>query len=260
MDQKKVIALEERIPKLKIQRKQRSNRRLIFYLSFFFLLLLSVVYFQSPLSNVKEIKVNGNRYVSDEKIIKVSGLNDKTSFWNINKDFIEKELTSLVEIKEVSIDRKFPNILQITVKEYSRVAYLVTDGKYYPILETGKILTEENSKKRFPTDAPLLMGWKKNDELAEMAAEISKLPESLIQRISEIYYTPVKDDPLRITLYMNDGFVVSSTIRHFSAKIASYSALIKELDPKNKGIIHMRINPYFEQFDNEEEDKLESEG
>lgn len=260
MDQKKVITLEDRIPKLRIQRKQRSNRRLIFYLSFFFLLLLTVIYFQSPLSDVKEIQIEGNRYVSDEKIINVSGLNERTSFFGVNKQLIEVELTSLSEINKVNIERIFPNTVKITIKEYSRVAYLVVDGNNYPILESGQILDEEGSIKRFPTDAPLLIGWSSDEELAEMAAELSNLPESIIHRISEIYFTPVDEDPLRITLYMNDGFEVSSTIRHFSQKIAAYPAIVDELDPNIKGIIHMKMNPYFEQFDNEEEQEIESEG
>ncbi|UTR15185.1 Miff domain-containing protein [Salipaludibacillus sp. LMS25] len=36
MKEKKVIKIEERIPKLKERRKQRSNRRLIMYVSVFF--------------------------------------------------------------------------------------------------------------------------------------------------------------------------------------------------------------------------------
>ncbi|MCT8139021.1 FtsQ-type POTRA domain-containing protein [Anaerobacillus sp. CMMVII] len=260
MDQKKVITLEDRIPKLRIQRKQRSNRRLIFYLSFFFVLLLTVIYFQSSLSDVKNIRIDGNRYVSDETIITVSGLNERTSFWGVNKELIEGKLRELHEINDVMIERIFPNTLQIKVNEYARVAYLVVDGKNHPILESGMILEEEKAVKRFPTDAPLLIGWSIDEELAEMAAELSNLPESLIHRISEIYFTPVPEDPLRITLYMNDGFKVSSTVRHFSQKIASYPAIIKELDPNIKGIIHMKMNPYFEQFDNEEEQEIESEG
>jgi cell division protein FtsQ len=260
MDHKKVIPLEDRIPKLRIQRKQRSNRRLVFYLSFFFLLLLTVVYFQSPLSDVKNIQIEGNRYVSDEKIINVSGLNERTSFWGVNKQLIVEKLTSLQEISEVTVERVFPNTLQVKIKELSRVAYLEVEGKYYPILESGNILDEDSSMQRFPIDAPLLIGWSTDQELAEMAAELSNLPESLINRISEIYFTPVLEDPLRITLYMNDGFEVSSTIRHFSEKIRPYQAIVKELDPNIKGIIHMKMNPYFEQFDNEEEEENESEG
>jgi cell division protein FtsQ len=260
MDQKKVITLEDRIPKLRIQRKQRSNRNLIYYLSFFFLLLLTVIYFQSPLSDVKVVQIEGNRYVPDEKIITVSGLNERTSFWGVNKKGIVEELTSLIEISEAKVEQIFPNTVTIIVKEFTRVAYLVADGKYYPIIESGKILDEEPSINRFPTDAPLLIGWSTAEELAEMAAELSNLPESLIHRISEIYFTPTQEDPLRITLYMNDGFQVSSTIRHFSKKISAYPAIVKELDPNIKGIIHMKMNPYFEQFDNEEEQKIESEG
>lgn len=259
MDQKKVITLENRIPKLKNERKQRANRRLIFYLSFFLFLLLTVIYFQSPLSDVKVIEIEGNRYLSDEKIIATSKLGNRTSFWSVNKQKIEEEIMSLIEISDVSISRKFPYTVIIEVHEYTRVAYFVTDGKFYPILESGLKLGEK-SIMGFPSDAPLLIGWNTGNELAEMAAELSYLPESLIHRISEIYYTPDEVDPLRITLYMNDGYKVSSTIRHFSKRIAPYPAIVSELDPNKKGIIHMKMNPYFELFDLEEEQESESEG
>lgn len=258
MDLKKVITLEDRIPKLKEERKQRANRRLIFYLSIFFILLLTVIYFQSPLSDVKNIRIEGNRYVTNEQIIEVSQLNDRTSFWNIDRQKIEENLKSIIEISEVKVKRKFPNTVEINVKEYTRVAYLTEESKYFPILASGEILEEALSL--FPSDAPLLIGFYSENELSEMAAELSVLPESLIHRISEIYFTPVETDPLRITLYMNDGFQVSSTIRGFSEKIAAYPAIVRELDPSIKGVIHMRMNPYFEQLDNGEEEEIEGEG
>lgn len=259
MDQKKIITLEDRIPKLKNERKQKANRSMVLYLSVFFLLLLTVIYFQSSLSDVKVIEIEGNRYLSDEEIVTVSRLSGETSFWGVNKQKIESEIMSLIQISDVSVSRKFPYTVIIDVQEYTRVAYLVTDGKFSPILESGKILAADTLV-GFPTDAPLLMGWNNGSELAEMAAELSNLPEGLIHRISEIYYTPEELDPLRITLYMNDGFKVSSTIRHFSEKIAPYPAIVSELDPNNKGIIHMKMNPYFELFNPEEEQEIESEG
>ncbi|OIJ17747.1 cell division protein FtsQ [Anaerobacillus alkalidiazotrophicus] len=255
MDEKNVITLEDRIPKLKELRRQRANRRLIFYLSIFFILLLTVIYFQSPLSDVKVIVVEGNRYVSDKEIISISGLNDRTSFWGIDKQKIVGDLTRLNEINEIKVNRKFPSTILIKVKEHTRVAYLAVDGNFFPILDTGKIL--EDAINHFPSDAPLLIGFNTEGGLSEMAAELSVLPESIIQRISEIYYTPVENDPLRISLYMNDGFNVSSTIRHFSKKITAYPAIVRELDPNNKGVIHMRMNPYFEQFDIGEEEGIE---
>ncbi|MCD8500622.1 MAG: hypothetical protein LRY71_01750 [Bacillaceae bacterium] len=41
MDKQKIVSLEDRIPKLKQQRKQRANRRLIIYLSTFFFAIVN---------------------------------------------------------------------------------------------------------------------------------------------------------------------------------------------------------------------------
>lgn len=259
MDQQKIVSLEDRIPKLKLQRKQRANRRLIMYLSLFFFLLLIVIYFQSSFSDIRNVVVTGNRYVLEEQIILQVGLHERTGFWSINKDEMISNLTSLDEVKEVSITKSFPNTIEIHIEEYMRVAYLVNEGLYFPILESGKVL-EQIEIGSIPADAPLLVNWSADQILEEMAAELTKVSESIKQRISEIYHTPIESDPLRITLYMNDGNEVSSTVRQFSNKISSYPAIVKQLDSNKRGIIHMKMNPYFELFDYEEASDSESEG
>lgn len=221
--------------------------------------MLIVIYFQSPLSDVQNVLVTGNRYVSEEQILLKVGLHERTGFWNVNKDEMREALTSLEEIKEASIIKSFPNTIVIDIEEYSRVAYLVSGGLYFPILESGKVL-EQIEMGTVPADAPLFVNWLAGETLEEMAAELSKVPESIKQRISEIYFTPIEADPLRITLYMNDGNEVSSTVRQFSTKIVAYPAIVKQLDPSKRGIIHMKTNPYFELFDTEEEFYNESEG
>jgi cell division protein FtsQ len=42
--------------------------------------------------------------------------------------------------------------------------------------------------------------------------------------------------------------------------MAPYSSIVSELDPEKKGIIYMRMSPYFEEFNYEEEEDIESEG
>jgi len=81
MEKGKLIVLEDRVPKLQEQRKQKANRRLILYLSLFFILILFIVYSQSSLSNVSNIEVQGNKHVSDKDIVKESGMSKKTSYW-----------------------------------------------------------------------------------------------------------------------------------------------------------------------------------
>ncbi|OLO40800.1 cell division protein FtsQ [Alkalihalophilus pseudofirmus] len=259
MADEKVITINDRIPKLKEQRKQRANRRLIFFLAFFFLLILLVIYFQSPLSHIKTIEVHGNDYLPKEIIVDSSKLSSGTSIWQLDKEEVIARIVSLKEIESADISRKFPNKIEIHIVEYQRVAYMYQEGKYYPILSTGAFL-EELPPNVMPVDAPILRDWEPGPVAQELAAELTKLSDGLFNRISEIYYTPTEADPLRIIVFMNDGHEVHSTVRDFSDKIAPYPSIVKEIDPNKIGIIHMRMTPYFEEFDVEEEEEGEGEG
>lgn len=248
MEKGKVLTLEDRIPKLKQQRRQKANRRLIFYVSIFFLLIIGILYLQSPLSHVKNIEVVGNVHVSSEDIVSLSEITNKTSFWNLNVDSITKKINKNEQIKDAKIVRKLPNSIIITVTEMNRVAYAINEGKFYPILEDGNILKSIESTS-FPSDAPILMNWKQGEELQEMAAELAKLSPAIVNSISEIHHTPEESDSLHITLYMNDGHEVSATITDFAKKMSAYPAIVSQLDPELKGVIHMEVAYYFETYE-----------
>ncbi|MCD7033889.1 FtsQ-type POTRA domain-containing protein [Metabacillus sp. GX 13764] len=252
-----IIPIDERIPKLKEQRKQKTNKRLIFFLSVFFVLLLLVIYFQSPLSKVNEVNVKGNKYVSSEEIIKLSGITANTGFWNIQDDKVFSNVSKQKEIKSIRILKSFPNKVTIAVEEYERIAYAEKSGHYYPVLENGQVLGSVSD--HFPSDAPLLMNWKNAEQLQEMGAELSKLPEGIINSISEISFQPEKTDQNHLELYMTEGYEVSASMENFADKMLSYPAVIKQLSPGAKGIIHMEVGTYFESFDKKDEDKKEGE-
>ncbi|BAB06282.1 cell division protein FtsQ/DivIB [Halalkalibacterium halodurans] len=254
MGDEKVVTIHERIPSLKEQRKQRANRRLIFFLSFFFLLLLLVIYFQSPLSHIRSIKVEGNQFVDDETIIEASKLSNETSIWSISDEQLKANVESLEEVEAIEWHRVLPNTVVLEVKEYERVAYLFQEDQYFPILESGSFLSEL-PKYKVPADAPILVNWDQLSLVKELAAELNEMPDRVVQRISEIYHTPNDGDPLRITLYMNDGLIVQSTIRQFAEYMAPYPVVVKELDPDAEGILHMRMSPYFESFNIPEEEE-----
>ena len=260
MTDQKVVLLHDKLPTLKERRKKRSNRRLIFFLSFFFLLILTVVYFQSPLSHVQGIEVTGNRYVQDDVIMKASGISSGTSIWDIGEDNIER-IKEISEIKDVTIKQVFPNKVEIIIDEFERTAYLYSDGKYFPIIETGRFL-EALPKEELPVDAPILKNWEQGSEVEELTSELVKLPASITALISEIYYAPTQSDSLRIKLFMNDGHEVHSTIDKFSERMIDYPAIASGIDEGAKGIIHMRLTPYFEHLDVEDEEETvgEAEG
>lgn len=254
----KVITLEDRIPKIKQKRKQKTNRRIIAYVSFFFLIILCIVYFQSPLSKISSIKVTGNVNLATNEIIKLSGLSKGTSFWGIDKDEVIDKIEAHKEVKSVSLIKKLPNKVQISILELKRIAYIATGDSFYPVLENGYVMSSLNNNE-LPSNAPILFNWKKDSEIKEMVTELDKLPEAIQNSISEIHLDPKDTDPWRIRLFMTDGYEVVGTIRGFAENMTNYPAIVKELDSSVKGVIDIEV-PALKPYEIKGDDESESEG
>ncbi|KXG10460.1 cell division protein FtsQ/DivIB [Anoxybacillus rupiensis] len=260
LEKGKVVVLEERVPKLKKRRRQKVNRRLTIYIVFFFMLILCIVYFQSPLSYVKHIEIKGNQHISSEKIIQLSGLANGTSFWKVKEEKIKQAIEEHPEIKQVEMQKKFPNTIVLYIKERRRVAYIEHKQTFFPLLENGQILMK-NAPKTVLSDAPILVDWKRGEDIQDMAGQLAKLPPYILSAISEIHYAPSDEDRYHITVYMNDGFEVSASVKNFAEKMLLYPEIVKKLDPNVKGVIHLEVSNYFKAYDQpkkEDDDDNES--
>jgi cell division protein FtsQ len=262
VDTRKVVSIEDRIPKLKQQRKKKANRRLIMLLIFFFSLIAGIVYFQSPLSHVSGLIISGNSTYSVKYITSVTGITEETNIWKVDKEQIEGNIKKLPEIKSVKVDTKWPNKITISIKEYKRIAYVAKEKSFLPVLENGNIISNQLLS-NLPINAPVLINFKEGDELKEMTTALEELPSEVLNSISEIHHTPKETDDYHITLYMNDGNEVSATIRTFSEKMSHYPSIIGQLDSNQKGIIDLEVGSYFRAYDlegaNQNEEEQESE-
>lgn len=256
MEERKIVSIEDRIPKLKQTRKKKANRRLIVYLTILFLLIATVVYLQSPLSDVREVVVKGQQHVSEEEIKEISKITNETNIWQVESDKIKKRLESHNEITFADVNRKFPSTVQIEVEEAERIGYVKENGEFRPILENG---TELKSTSPLPGgDAPILAGFNKPTYLKEMSQELKELPDSVSSLISEIHWEPKEDNPYQIRLYMTDGYQVLASIRTFSSKMPAYPSIVSQLDKGLEGIIHIDVGAYFEEFTEAEQEQQES--
>lgn len=245
MSKKKIVSIEDRIPQLKQSRKKKANRRLVFYLTIFFLLISVIVYLQSPLSNVKQIVISGNSFVAEKEVIGLSNVNEETNIWAIDKKGIEEGVLDHPVIESVDISRKLPSTIEIQITEYDLVGYLRSDDEVHPILGSG--ITLPIHIESF-SEAPLLIGFTEEDYLKNMTSELEKLPKSILNLISEIHWKSTKENKNKIVLYMNDGYIVQGTIRDFANKMQVYPSIVSQLDPDSKGIIHIGVGAYFEEF------------
>lgn len=257
MEDRKVVTIEDRIPTLKAQRKQRANRRLIVYLSIFFFLILLIIYFQSSLSHIRTINITGNNFTTSEEVQKLSGLDQSVSFWNVDKKEVAAKIKKSNEIADVNITRQFPATVNINVSENERVAYLKKGSKYFPILQTGTILNALN-KGETPVNAPILLQWNESTELSEMAGELRKVKMGVINRISEIHYSPENKNAFNLTLYMSDGYEVRTSISGFAEKINAYPLIVNKLQDKPKGVLYLNEGSWLEPYENSTDEKRES--
>jgi len=254
MPEKKVIQLEDRIPRLRVQRKQKANRRMIFYLTILFVLILAVVYFESPLSNVRTLTVKDNDYISKQQIAEQSGISGHSKIWDVNKQKIERSLKKLPLIKSAEIKRYFPSTVTIDVSEYTKVAYLKKDHRYYPVLSSGNTLTNVSGK-TLPGSAPVITGVEQGKSLRALAKQMVLLSPAIKHDISEVVSVPSKYYADEMHLYMNDGNEVIVTTSHLASRLNHfYPNVTSSLKPDEKGVLDLTVGQIFTPYDHSKKD------
>ncbi|WP_018664075.1 cell division protein FtsQ/DivIB [Heyndrickxia acidiproducens] len=250
---KTIVSIEDRIPKLKQQRRRKTNRRLIGLLSTFFILVVLVIYLQSPLSRVHQIRVEGNEAVSSKWIIKKSGITTGMNIWNIHKNQVKRKIGTIPEVDTVKVSVTFPNNLTIHIREHRKIGYLQEQNHFLPILENGRIVSRPI--RNIPADSVIFTNFKQNQTLHEMIRQLRRLPGKITQSISEVRHSPAKVDDKLVTLYMNNGFEVRASIPTFAEKMAHYPSIISQLDPDKKGVIDLEVGSYFKSYDSQRSGK-----
>ncbi|WP_176222251.1 cell division protein FtsQ/DivIB [Tuberibacillus sp. Marseille-P3662] len=247
-----VINLDERVPKLKEQRKHKSNRRFIIYITLFFIIILVTIYFQSPLSTVKHIQVEGNQIIPAKTIIKQSGITKSSHVWDLDEQSIQNRLKDLDTMKSISVDVQFYNKVVLTVTEYQRIGYLKRNEHYVPLLENGQFAKSMDGDSR-PVDAPIFFNWDEGDPLEKLTQSLKKIPASTVQAISEIHFTPNKYSD-GITLYMNNGLKVLARINNLADKIKMYPSIVNQIPKNAEGFVDLRVGAFFESYEKESQD------
>lgn len=252
MSDKKVIQLDDRIPKLKAQRRQKANRRFIFYITLFFILILIVTYIESPLSNIKTITVAGNRYIQTDQIVKTSGISTGSKIWSVNQARIQKNLQSIPSIKNVTVkSHYFIGRVDMTISEYKRVAYIKRGETYQPVLANGKWMPRTNNTS-IPVNAPILVGFSEGKELTELTHQLANMEVATLYNISEIDRTPDSIYPLGVTLYFNDGNKALGNIPSLAKKMELYPSILSSIPNGQKGIIQLRVGAYWKAYPNQQ--------
>ncbi len=80
--------------------------------------------------------------------------------------------------------------------------------------------------------------------MKELIAELEKLTPAILKSISEIRYSPTNANEDHLTLYMNEGYEVSTTIQNFAKRMEAYPLILKTIEPGKKVLIDLEVGAY----------------
>ena len=179
----------------KIKKVHRSGRRI--FKGIIFLLITGAilsVFVYVPLFTLTNINLNGATYITTEDILKIGNIYINEPLFELETDNIATRLSNDLRIEEVTVRRKLPNTLEITIKERQPVATIICDYGYLDLDKSGKILDSYKNLKVM--QIPMITGAVVHDKyigddvddkiVKEILIFLQKINSDALNKISEV--------------------------------------------------------------------------
>ena len=137
---------------MKDERKKRRKKRINPFLVLFLILIISIgllIFSRSNVFQVKKFVIEGNAYYTDEEIRIMGGCEKGANlFWGINCGEIKSRLEQDTYMKNVSVHRRLPDTIKISVSERKQLGAIVYGEQYVVIDSSGIVLRKVSSAPR----------------------------------------------------------------------------------------------------------------
>ena len=221
----------------KKKKKRKINKKRVI-VCFLVLAIIGLIIYYVLTMPIRNIYVKGNQIVDDEEIIHLAKLDDYPSFILTRSKDIKKYVKKNQFIENVSVNKKFGNIIEINVFEYQMIAM---DSEHKIILSNGLKIDNHYDLSDIPV---LINNIEDNDIYKYFAKKFGKVNQNILRDISQIEYSPVEVDNERFLLYMSDGNLVYITLTKIE-KVNKYHDILDKIGGK-KGIIYLDAGDYME--------------
>lgn len=218
----------------KVKTKKFNFKR--FFKVLLFLICLALVYNYFSKEPIHNIVVIGNELYKDEEIIDIAKLSDYPSYLKTLSFKIENRIKKLDLIENVKVKKRWDYRVIIEVKEYKILFKNRSTNEY--------VISNKKSLSNVKVAVPILVNYVPDDVYVKMIDKFMTLDKEVLDKISEIEYSPNDYDSERFILYMNDGNEVYITLN----KIKEFNKYtkIKEQLGSNKGVLYLDSGNYFE--------------
>lgn len=216
----------------KQKRKIRYDRIIIFLIIIVLIIGCFTYLFNLKISN---IYILNNSFLNDQQIIEIAEISDYPSTLQNMSFQIEKRLESNIYIKEAKVTKKGLSRVYIEVEE-NRPLF------YYEYNKKTILLDGQETNEKFIV--PAVVNYITDSYYNAFIEQMSKLDVAILNRISEIQFSPNDVDDNRFLLTMNDGNYVYVNIDTFD-KMNKYISILENLPNKN-GILYLDYGNNFE--------------
>lgn len=145
---------KKRNKKKQKQPKKEVSRRTVLILKYaslgilFIILVISAMF--SPLFNIKQIQVEGNKRITANEIISLSQIQTDQNIFKISNYKTKKQIKENAYINKVTITRKLPSTLILKVEEREPAYLLEYAGSYLYVDKQGYFLQMSQEKLELP--------------------------------------------------------------------------------------------------------------
>lgn len=130
------------------EKKRKKKHWLVKILSAAVILAAVVIFMMSSYFNIKTIKVEGEKTIKAEEIIKMSGIKSGMNIFKVRESKVSKNLKKDAYFSSVKISRKLPDKLTITVRERNESAFILYGSERVIIDNEGYVLRKTKKKVR----------------------------------------------------------------------------------------------------------------
>lgn len=235
-----------------IDRKVKKKRKTLYFLIMIFLCAIAfILIFRTDLFTVQEVRVSGNEYLKDEKVIYESGITLGNNIFKERFSNIKENLQSQPYIKHVKMKRVIPNKISIEITERRPVAYIPYMGNFIIIDEEGVVLESTLDHGELVLIKGIDLTSFNEGEALNMVDEhqLNKAMEILREvnhnelSITEIDVTAIEDIRIRLTKFLSCKLGKGQNL---SYKFMLLQSILQDLNNKEitRGIIDISHDGY----------------
>ncbi len=232
----------------KVRKKIAGRRRKRNIISFLFIIVLIcaalLIFARTPLFHVESIDIKGNSRVSGEDILRFAGIKQGDNIFDRSKKGIEERIFTMPYISEVSVVKKYPSKIVITVKEADEFAALAFGDSVITCDRSGKSIrvVSEDAAKELILFENLKQGEFSPGEFVVLEdEEQTKLFRNCLEIIDKYEFNDVREvrmsDKYNVDLVLSANLTVKLGELGSEDEIAYKISYVKEvIDSMPKGV------------------------